>query len=191
MPNRLWALALNTTLVMVLSARPGWPDPIVPVRIENDAQASERTIDEALMNAGGVFRRAGVVVSWRADSESASAEPLTIRIAAKASDVPFRAAEDSMGVARGLDGSRATVAYVFFDRVREFAERGHVDAWMVLGCAIAHELGHLLLPVNAHAADGIMRAQWDSHVIARAGGFLSFAPDQARLLRMRVASRER
>jgi hypothetical protein len=86
--------------------------------------------------------------------------------------------------------ARATAAYVFFDRVREFADRGHLDAWIVLGCAIAHELGHLLLPVNAHAADGIMRARWDSHLIGRAGGFLSFAPDQARLLRMRVASRE-
>jgi hypothetical protein len=161
----------------------------VPVHIVNDAHVSERTIEEALMIAGGVYRRAGVGVEWRGDAESMPID-LTIRIAPKASDVPFRAAEDSMGVARGLDGARATVAYVFLDRVREFAERGHVDAWIVLGCAIAHELGHLLLPVNAHAADGIMRAQWDSHVIARAGGFLSFAPDQAKLLRLRVASRE-
>ena len=191
MPNRIWALALNTTLVMLVSARTGWPDqnPTVAVRIVNDAQAPERTLEEALMIAGGVYRRAVVDVAWRGDSESASTE-LTIRIAAKASDIAFRAAEDSMGVARGLDGARATVAYVFLDRVREFAERGQVDAWIVLGCAIAHELGHLLLPVNAHAADGIMRAQWDSHMIDRAGGFLSFAPDQARLLRLRVASRE-
>jgi hypothetical protein len=35
-----------------------------------------------------------------------------------------------------------------------------------------------------------MRAQWDSRAIARAGGFLSFAPDQAQLLRLRVASRK-
>ena len=55
---------------------------------------------------------------------------------------------------------------------------------------IAHELGHLVLPVNAHAAEGIMLAQWDPGVLARAGGLLSFAPNQAPLLRRRVASRE-
>jgi hypothetical protein len=192
MPNRLWALALNTMLVTLFSARPGWadPNPTVPVSIVNDAHVSEHTIEEALTIAGGVFRRAEVAVSWRTDSESAATGRLTIRIAARASEIPFRAAEDSMGVTRNLDGARATVAYVFFDRVREFADRGHVDASIVLGCATAHELGHLLLPVNAHTADGIMRAQWDSHMIARAGGSLSFAPDQARLLRLRVASRE-
>ena len=192
MPNRPRALAVSATLVILIWARPAWPDqdPTLSVIIANDAEAPGRTVENALMIAGGVFRRARVAVVWRGATQNVSTEVLTIRVAAKASDVPFRAAEDSMGAARNLDGARATVAYVFFDRVREFADRGHIDVWVVLGCVIAHELGHLVLPLNAHAAEGIMLAQWDPGVLARAGGLPSFAPDQARLLRLRVASRE-
>src|SRR5438093_11269832 len=143
------------------------------------------------MIAGGVYRRAGITVDWRSDAAyDGAAESPGIVIVSSADDAPFRPNEDSMGVARGLDGARGTTAYVFFDRVRDFSERGHVDAWIVLGCAIAHELGHLLLPVNSHAPEGIMRANWDPKLLARAGGFLSFAPDQGRLLRVRVATRE-
>ena len=56
MPNRLWTLAVNTGVILLVSARPGWPDPnpTVPVRIVNDAQAPERTLEEALIIAGGV-----------------------------------------------------------------------------------------------------------------------------------------
>jgi hypothetical protein len=82
------------------------------------------------------------------------------------------------------------VAYVFYDRVRDFDRRGRIDTWIVLGYVIAHELGHLLLPVNSHASDGIMQADWDPKLISRAGGFLSFSPDQGRLLRLRVATRD-
>jgi hypothetical protein len=180
------------TLAILMWARPAWPDqnPTLSVTIANDAEAPGRTLENALAIAGGVFRRAGVDVVWRGDPVDSPTDVLTVRVAANVSDVPFSAADDSMGAVRNLDGVRATVAYVFFDRARDFADRGHVDVWIVLGCVIAHELGHLVLPVNAHAAEGVMVAQWDPHMFARAGGLLSFAPDQAQLLRRRVASRQ-
>jgi hypothetical protein len=142
------------------------------------------------MIAGGVYRRAGVSVLWLPGTDrDASASDPEIVIVAAAAEAKFPVGEDSLGVARGSDSARATTAYVFSDRVRDFGEHGHIDAWIVLGCAIAHELGHLLLPVNSHSSDGIMQAHWDPKVISRASGFLSFAPDQGRLLRLRVVSR--
>jgi hypothetical protein len=194
MPNRTWLAAVGTAVVtLATNVAPGRADetPTLGVRVRNDAQLPDRTLEEALMIAGGVYRRAGVLVDWVRDSaDDAPAASLTIAIVPSGADVPFAVGNDAMGTARGAEGARATVAYVFYDRVRDFGERGHVDAWVMLGCAIAHELGHLLLPVNSHAPDGIMRANWDPKMIARAGGFLSFAPDQGRLLRLRVASRE-
>jgi hypothetical protein len=57
---------------------------------------------------------------------------------------------------------------------------------------MAHELGHLLLPINAHSADGVMRGHWDLRFIPHAGaGVLNFSAEQARLLRARLATRER
>ena len=191
--SRLLAIGTAATIAFVGGVRTARadPDPTLTVRVRNEAHLPDRTIQEALMIAGGVYRRAGVSLRWLATEDvDASDSPLVIVIVPAAEKVAFHVAEDSMGVARGPDGTRGTVAHVFYDRVREFGERGRVDAWVVLGCAIAHELGHLLLPVNSHANVGIMRADWDPKLIARAGGFLSFSPEQGRLLRLRVASRE-
>ena len=194
MPNRPRPLAVAAAImVLAAGARTAGadPNPTLTVRVRDEAHLPARTVDDALMIAGGVYRRAGVSLQWIARSEGDSTRrDLLIVIVPAAADAAFRVPEDSMGIARRLDGTLGDVAYVFYDRVLDFGERGHVDAWIVLGCAIAHELGHLLLPVNSHAPDGIMRANWDPKLISRAGGFLSFSPDQARLLRLRVANRQ-
>ena len=192
MPNRSLAMALTTVVALAAGTRPGWADSntTVTVRLRDDAHLPDRTVQNALMIVSGVYRRAGVTVQWLPTAVGeVSDSTLTIAVVPAASEAPFAAGEDSMGVARNLEGARGNLAYVFFDRVRDFGQRGRVDTFVVLGFAIAHELGHLLLPVNSHSADGIMRARWDPKIISRAGGFLSFAPDQARLLRLRVAGR--
>jgi hypothetical protein len=60
----------------------------------------------------------------------------------------------------------------------------------VLACALGHEIGHLLLPPNAHASYGIMRGSWHPALFpSKAPGVAGFAPEQARLLRLRARSR--
>src|SRR5262245_54163933 len=158
MPKRLWLPALGAVLLCGGAARAAGaqdPNPRLIVRIINDTALAERKVGNALMIAGGVYRRAGIAIEWTGhDGRDDSTSVLAIRLVERASDAPFQTADDSMGVARSPDRGRGLAAYVFLDRVRDFAERGHVDAWMVLGCAIAHELGHVLLPVNSHAGDG-------------------------------------
>jgi len=51
-------------------------------------------------------------------------------------------------------------ATVFYSRVAAAAAGFGVDAYQVLGCAMAHEVGHLLLGSQSHGARGLMRAQW-------------------------------
>jgi hypothetical protein len=51
-------------------------------------------------------------------------------------------------------------AVLFYDRVmalRDFHRASH----LILGRAMAHEIVHLLLPVNSHAGQGLMRATWN------------------------------
>lgn len=55
---------------------------------------------------------------------------------------------------------RGTLATIYLDRVRSLAQRAHWPAGDLLGNAIAHELGHLLLGTNAHAEGGLMRPHW-------------------------------
>ena len=54
---------------------------------------------------------------------------------------------------------------------------------IVLGHAIAHELGHLLIPGDAHG-NGIMRPYWAYREWQQAlGGTLLFGPGPARAIR--------
>jgi len=75
-------------------------------------------------------------------------------------------------------------AEVFYQRISDWASGAEISAYQLLGHAMAHEVGHLLLGPNSHSRDGIMRPQWnpdDLRVIARAS--LRFTPEQTERLR--------
>ena len=76
------------------------------------------------------------------------------------------------------------------DRVTSFAASHRVSAEYVMACALAHEIGHLLLPPNAHQAIGVMQGNWHAKLFPpHAPGVPGFPPAQARLLRLRAGSR--
>jgi hypothetical protein len=81
--------------------------------------------------------------------------------------------------------SDSGVVYVFYRRIRAEAERHSVSTALVLACAMAHELGHLLMPGGGHSSDGLMRASWTGDDFHRADqGLLRFSPRQIALMRM-------
>src|SRR5262249_38908584 len=99
-----------------------------------------------------------------------------------------RASDTVMGAAlRTAGGSR--VIYVFYERVRAEAERYDVSTALVLACAMAHELGHLLLPAPGHSRDGLMRPCWTRDDFQRASqGTLRFSSEQAKQIRAAAAA---
>jgi hypothetical protein len=58
-------------------------------------------------------------------------------------------------------------AFVFFDRIIEFypVDRD-TDTGVLLGYAIAHEVGHILRAAPGHSLDGVMKACWKQNDIA-------------------------
>jgi hypothetical protein len=80
-------------------------------------------------------------------------------------------------------------AYVFYDRVRAAALAFtkislSETTGIILGHVVAHELGHLLLPGDAHSLTGIMRDKWNYRLSEEAAaGRLLFTPDQSKLIR--------
>jgi hypothetical protein len=50
--------------------------------------------------------------------------------------------------------------------VRWFADASGVDFSTVLGRAIAHEIGHLVMGTTAHPASSLMRAVWTPQDVA-------------------------
>ena len=58
------------------------------------------------------------------------------------------------------------LATIFMDRVEAIAHRIDVPASSVLGSAIAHEVGHLLLGTPTHGLSGLMREVWTEEELA-------------------------
>jgi hypothetical protein len=59
------------------------------------------------------------------------------------------------------------LATVYVDRAESVARGAGIDARRVLGLAIAHEVGHVLLNSNTHAPNGLMRADWSRNELRR------------------------
>jgi hypothetical protein len=96
-------------------------------------------------------------------------------------------------MANGSGGSGGTTAFIFASGVQHAALQYQIDragVAQVLAIAIAHEVGHLLLPAG-HSRAGLMRANWDVLDFALAGrGLLLFNTRQAELMRVRLRSRQ-
>jgi hypothetical protein len=66
----------------------------------------------------------------------------------------------------------------------------HSNLPVILGCLIAHEIGHLLLGPDQHTASGIMRGSWDLNQVQRAlRGGLGFSVQEGERMRQNAAIR--
>lgn len=82
------------------------------------------------------------------------------------------------------------LATIFADRVLDVAQSASTNAAGILGLAIAHELGHLLLGTRAHAETGLMRAGWSHYELRRArAADWRFLDEEADIMRRRLRSR--
>lgn len=83
----------------------------------------------------------------------------------------------------------AVLATIYADRVVGMARAAGVAFARLLGYAIAHELGHLLLASPAHATDGLMRPNWlDRELRRRDVRDWAFSSQDAATIRSRLAS---
>ena len=90
------------------------------------------------------------------------------------------------GIASNALGTALTPAgraYIFCDRIDELAAGKPLDAASLLGKLIAHEVGHLLLPINGDAKEGIMRADLNLQA-----SFQRFTSAQGDTIRTRIAT---
>jgi hypothetical protein len=84
------------------------------------------------------------------------------------------------------------LATIYFDRVMRLADEAGTDSRVLLGRAIAHELGHLLLATTTHGSVGLMRAHWSQEEVRRGQPRdWSFAPSELAAMRRRAEARER
>jgi hypothetical protein len=82
------------------------------------------------------------------------------------------------------------LATVFVDRTLRLASKLRIDHPILLGYAIAHELGHLLMATARHGVSGLMRPVWSHEELQgmRSEDWVFDAADAA-AIRDRLASR--
>jgi hypothetical protein len=146
----------------------------ITVRVYDAAGTPYTGRPRAIAVANGILKAAGLDVFW-----------LACKVAVETPDLdpcappprPDELVVHFDDVRNDLDNSRAlqlgysvvdttvgagTLATIYLVRAQVFAEQSGSPLDTVLGRAIAHEIGHLLLGTNDHAAVGVMRATWSS-----------------------------
>jgi hypothetical protein len=154
------------------------------VQLLNPSGAPAAVVRQAQEEVTRVYANIDVSVEWSEASVASAERSDIIRIVL----LPYetgdlrRRQNEVMGAAMRTEAGNA-IAYVYYRRVQAQANRYQVSVGSVLACAIAHELGHLLLPGTAHASTGLMRACWSRDEFNLADqGQLRFLPgDVARI----------
>ena len=89
----------------------------------------------------------------------------------------------------GIPDAAPFLATVYVDRAESVARGAGIDPNRILGLAIAHEVGHVLLNTNSHAPTGLMRADWSRTELRRqdpsAWQFLETEAAQVRIMALK------
>ena len=148
-----------------------------------------------------IYRDAGVKVVWidatwsggTLQSSGTSDPGFALVVLPREMSDQLPVAASALGVAIGTSEHRGRTAYVFYSRVEHIAlthlnvprhiKKDEIYTVIVLAHAMAHEMGHLLLPYG-HSSTGLMRADWNAKDLDLAlDRRLNFTSEQAELIR--------
>jgi hypothetical protein len=163
------------------------------VRVYDGTAMPATTRAKALAVAASTLADAGLDTLWRhcdpaggghrCDSAPSSDE-LLVRLVSRETAASTRVTLGEALIDRATGSGQLATIYV--DRVRTRARATSADIAQLLGRAIAHELGHLLLSTASHGTDGLMRAMWsDAHIRRPRAGDWSFTRNEVALIRAR------
>jgi hypothetical protein len=171
----------------------------ISVLVYDCAPVSRQTLDRASERVRRIYREINVEVVWidplkdrqflmmNPMSNSTGTFVIQIMIRLHRASEPTSAPESVMGMAPEA-GEHGGTASVFYDQVLRMAHHYRQPVEDLLAIAVAHEMGHVLLPPPGHAPTGIMRAVWDGRDIRHAVlGSLTFTPTQAALIQAKVS----
>lgn len=188
-------------------------NPAIMIRTRNYAGVAANILTDAEEVATGIFRNAGIETRWAdevltAENSQVNSAVLPARtptdiqlsIFPRVMSARLNIPDNVMGLAPG-SGPDRTIVYIFdrnvearFWRLLRACGSGRIGRQVskaqILGHAIAHEVGHLLLNQQGHSPYGIMRGVWSfADFLEMTRGMLLFTPQQRELLRADVRRR--
>jgi hypothetical protein len=131
--------------------------PTAVVRVDNVALVRADDLQFAEGRAAAVFGAIGAHITW-VDEDSAVRTGVRAPFTLMLVNVEKVTGPASLLVdALGFADPQVRRAYVFQDRIQALNVRSPPSIPSILGDVMAHQLGHLLLPLPGHSPDGIMR----------------------------------
>lgn len=174
------------------------PEPLaIVVRVRDTASVPDDVLTTAQAEVTRIYREAGVEILWLT-TESLLAESNAFRQAAltvailtlnQAKQIGAGVEDGRVGFAAREESGGGQFVYVIYDRVERLTGGNGVRRASMLAIAVAHEIGHLLLPSKGHSHIGLMRAEWTRADLQLAQRELaSFTARQGALLRTRISA---
>jgi hypothetical protein len=152
------------------SASPSEPALPLTLRVYDSAGVPGKSLGEAKIQVRRIFTKAGVVPLWLDCAVAEPPDPMCVQ--------KLQPAELAVRIVPGTSGSGAGhplgaafvtpegfshYATIFYGEVRLRGKREKDFEGRMLGYAIAHEAGHLLLGLRLHAPAGIMTSDLAAH----------------------------
>lgn len=139
----------------------------VTVRLYDTTSLNPELQAAALAVAGKALASAAADVTWKPcdartpgqDCDEPPGNELVVRIVRSTAERHEKQLPLGDAFVDTVSGA-AVLATIYVDRVARVADAARMHTATLLGYAVAHELGHLLLVSSAHNTEGLMRAMW-------------------------------
>jgi hypothetical protein len=192
---KLWIFLVGLTVLIRLAhptaafASETDDGPAITVLVFNFREVPGETLLKAEREAGRILDHAGVHVTWRdcpTGNEPCRKGPGRVFFLAMMAGPMQNKFLDTVSGFSGYAVLPDLLAVVYYDYLpRITGGRSNLsDTAVILGCVIAHELGHLLLgSTHRHSIAGIMQERWGVELTRLAlMSQLSFLPEEAKLI---------
>lgn len=132
-------------------------------------------LEHAMVTAQGLFERAGIRLEWAWLETRAVALPIAACMDRGLASIDAEIIEKApagrpmtaLGAAQPFTSSGVRVR-LFEDRFAPLVRSLHrANAGLLIGHALAHEIGHVLIGWPGHSDSGLMTGHWDRHAVGK------------------------
>ena len=154
------------------------------VELTDQASLPAQTLTQAKRQVSRMYGDIGVEVVWTDAPANDARGRFVVHLMVRTKPPRPRMMGNALGDSHDTGGT----AFVYRDRVLGVARARNLDVATLFAYAMAHEIGHLLLPAPSHAIAGIMNADWDGADFRNmAADALRFTSAQANAIRARAS----
>ncbi|MFN7934626.1 MAG: hypothetical protein U0R19_14950 [Bryobacteraceae bacterium] len=167
---------------------------VAEIQVFNRTGIPAATYERAVNHAQELFEKAGIPTHWRRCPNphtvpKEKACPMVegaFLLGVVREDKKLHSQSDSLTIGYTLRTAGRNNAAVIWPRVQTFSALLGINPDLLLGFAMAHEIGHLLSPVGFHSI-GVMDGTWDREdALDMARGRLGFCDRDAVQMREQV-----